>query len=211
MFLSCSFLKVGLIVTIVFASFISGLPLSRSGQIVISEWSSPTLYALLSVYMFNASDGWAVGVGGTVIRWNGIQWSNVTSPTVLNLNSVFFVDAQDGWAVGQNGTIIQWNGTVWNTVPGPTNADLNSVCMVNADDGWAVGQVVLNVVSGVQVWSGTIIHWNGSNWSNVTNGASNNLFSVAMVNSADGWAAGSGGTMIHWNGTAWNAFPIGDP
>jgi|GEM_PF-5020490 len=74
MFLSCSFLKVGLIVTIVFASFISGLPLSRSGQIVISEWSSPTLYALLSVYMFNASDG-----VGRRRRWNSdsLEWDTM--------------------------------------------------------------------------------------------------------------------------------------
>ena len=62
--------------------------------------------------MVSADDGWAVS-DGTIIRWNGTEWSTVTSPTGAGLYSVFMVGADDGWAVGENGTIIRWTGTEW--------------------------------------------------------------------------------------------------
>jgi len=191
---------------IVFVSLISNLPPSNSHQIAMTNWRSPTLNSLYSVCMVNSTYGWAVGAGGTIICWNGIQWSNVTSPTVADLDSVFFTNAHDGWAVGAYGMIIQWNGTCWNRVPGPTYANLASVCIVNADDGWAVGQTVQNIVSGYKTWVWTIIHWNGSSWTNSTSPPEigNNLFSVAMANSVDGWAVGPFGTILHWNGTQWS-------
>jgi len=63
--------------------------------------------------MVSADDGWAVGEGGTIIRWNGTEWSLVTSPTTLPLYSLFMVSEDEGWAVGEDGTIIQWTGTEW--------------------------------------------------------------------------------------------------
>lgn len=41
----------------------------------------------------------------------------------------------------------------------PTKAGLSSVFMLNANDGWAVGE------------GGGIIHWNGTDWNNVTSPA----------------------------------------
>jgi photosystem II stability/assembly factor-like uncharacterized protein len=208
MCLSCSPLKAVLIVMVAFALLSAILPLSRSDQPAILDWSSPTLNDLYSVFMINASDGWVVGAGGTVIHWNGVQWSNVASSTLLDLNSVFFFNDSEGWAVGQSGLILEWNGTSWNPMPGPTNADLNSVFMINADDGWAVGNSFANIVQGRQQWNETIIHWTGSNWINVTATPTvgDDLLSVAMVNSTDGWAVGAGGTMIHWNGIEWRVW-----
>jgi hypothetical protein len=73
----------------------------------------------------------------------------------------------------------------------PTNADLRSVYMLDSTDGWAVGSL------------GTIIHWNGSEWNNVTNPTTNWLSSVHMVSASDGWAVGWD-RIIHWNGSEWN-------
>jgi photosystem II stability/assembly factor-like uncharacterized protein len=195
-------------VIVVFGSLSANLQVSNSHQIVMANWKSPTPNSLYSVYMINATYGWAVGAGGTIIRWDGIQWSDVTDSTTVDLNSVFFVNAQDGWAVGEYGTIIQWNGTGWNRVSAPTNADLASLYMVNAEDGWAVGQTVQNVVSGNETWVWTIIHWNGSSWTNSTTPPEigNNLLSVTMVDSVDGWAVGAGGSILRWNGTQWSVW-----
>jgi len=102
--------------------------------------------------MVSASDGWAVGRNGTIVRWDGTDWSTVTSPTTAVLHSVFMVSASDGWAVGTYGTIIRWNGVAWSTVTSPTTQHLYSVYMVSAVDGWAVG------------WGGTIIRWTGTLW-----------------------------------------------
>jgi photosystem II stability/assembly factor-like uncharacterized protein len=101
--------------------------------------------------MISADDGWIAGFGGTTLRWNGMQWNNVTNPDG-SLRSVFMVNADDGWIVGDGGSIIHWNGTTWNITTSPTYSTLNSVFMVNAEDGWAVGN------------GGTIMRWTGTRW-----------------------------------------------
>jgi len=41
----------------------------------------PCYTSLYSVSMISATDGWAVGNGGTILRWDGITWSTFsTSP-----------------------------------------------------------------------------------------------------------------------------------
>ncbi len=66
---------------------------------------------LWSVFMMGADDGWVVGEAGTIIRWDGNDWSTVTSPTTEKLKSVFMVSDTDGWAVGEGGTTIHWDGS----------------------------------------------------------------------------------------------------
>ena len=105
-----SFLKASLLVMMV--SLCVGVPIVSAEGVVLS-WTSPTTAILSSVFMVSADDGWAVGSGGTIIRWDGTEWSTVTSPTTVFLYSVFMVSADDGWAVGNSGEIIQWTGTEW--------------------------------------------------------------------------------------------------
>jgi photosystem II stability/assembly factor-like uncharacterized protein len=66
--------------------------------------------------------------------------------------------------------------------------------MVSATNGWAIGG---------KNPGETIIHWDGTNWSNVTTPTTNSLASVFMVGTSDGWAVGYLGTIIRWNGTDW--------
>jgi len=63
--------------------------------------------------MVSADDGWAVGHGGRIIRWDGNYWNTVESPTTYGLMSVRMLSASDVWAVGWGGTIIRWTGTEW--------------------------------------------------------------------------------------------------
>jgi len=102
--------KVSLLVVMVLLCV--GVPIVNA-EGVLSNWTSPTTRHLRSVFMVNASDGWAVGDAGTIIRWDGDDWRTVTSPTGHGLLSVFMISADDGWAVGWDGTIIQWTGTEW--------------------------------------------------------------------------------------------------
>jgi hypothetical protein len=153
---------------------------------------------LRSVFMLNASDGWTVGQGGTILHWNGAAWETVESPTESLLVSIHMVNSTDGWAVGDGGVIIHWDGTAWSEVASPTLDTLYGVYMVNANDGWAVGGMPGGSPSAV------IIRWNGTAWSKVTSPTSNWLRSVFMVNSTDGWAvSGAFGTIVRWNGTVW--------
>jgi len=104
------FLKASMLVVMV---LLCGSVLIVNAEVVLPlNWTSPTTLNLYDVFMVSASDGWAVGSGGTMIHWDGSSWSNVTSPAAA-LRSVFMVSASDGWAVGYAGTIIRWTGTVW--------------------------------------------------------------------------------------------------
>ncbi len=159
---------------------------------------------LRSVFMLNATDGWAVGQGGTILHWDGAVWETVESSILSWLASVHMVDANDGWAVGEGGIIIHWNGTAWSEVASPTLDTLYGVYMVNATDGWAVGGTPGGSPSAV------IIRWNGTAWNAVASPTSNWLRSVFMVNATEGWAvSGAYGTIIRWNGTAWK--PVTSP
>ena len=103
-------LRASLLVLMV--SLCVGMPIVNAEGVVLN-WTSPTTRHLYSVFMVSPDDGWAVGAFGTIIHWDGADWSNVTSPTTFQLNSVFMLSASDGWAVGISGTIIQWTGTEW--------------------------------------------------------------------------------------------------
>ena len=113
-------LKVSLLVVMV--SLCVGV-LIVNAEGVPPNWTSPTIADLFDVFMVSASDGWAVGMAGTIIRSNGTDWNNVTSPTTQHLYSVFMVSASDRWAVGYRytipptgGMIIHWDGNDWSTV-----------------------------------------------------------------------------------------------
>ncbi len=150
---------------------------------------SPTNANLWSVDVISTSDGWAVGAGGVIIRWNGGLWSIVRSPTSNTLYSVDMVSTNEGWAVGGSGTIVRWNGVSWIAYVSPTTTDLYSVDMINAKDGWAVGA------------SGTVIRWDGSTWTIISDPdiPSNDLYCVDVVYVGmlyDVWAVGADGTII---------------
>lgn len=169
-------------------------PVAASGSRSTAE--SPTDRTLISVYMLSSTDGWAVGEGGTIIRWNGSSWSTIASPTKDYLMSVYMLSRSDGWAVGfppgagwavgidKGGTIIRWDGSSWSNVTSPTTSALYSVYMLSSTDGWAVG------------YRGTVIRWDGSSWSTVTSPTKDSLLSVYMLSPTNGWAVGDDGAII---------------
>ena len=69
---------------------------------------SPTEADFECVDMVSSTDGLAVGLDGSMIRWDGTSWNNVTSPTTAWLNSVDMISSTDGWIVGANGSIYHW-------------------------------------------------------------------------------------------------------
>jgi len=137
-------------------------------------------------------DGWAVGNGGTILRWDG-SWSSVTSPTAAQLNDVCRISSNDAWAVGANWIMLHWNGAEWSIVSTPKSGYgyFNAIDMVSATDGWAMG------------YGGTIIHWDGTAWSEVSSPTTNVLNAVCMINATDGWAVGLSGTIIRWTTSGW--------
>ena len=195
---------------------------------------------LNSVAMVSTTYGWTVGdSGGTastrpfLMSWDGTAWAPYNSSAInldLNLNSVAMVSTTYGWTVGDSGGtanrrpfLMSWNGAAWtpyNSTALNLNVALNSVSCIANNDCWAVGD------------TGTILRWNGTNWSRWQQANAtvlrwrdvdwadvsgvlplpppvlNGLNSVSMLSYADGWAVGNADAtpsevMFRWNGTAW--------
>jgi len=174
---------------------------------------------LNSVQCTDAANCWATGDNGTIVRWNGVSWSEVASPTVENLNEVHCADADNCWAVGDAGgnideqpLFLQWDGTAWtqydSTPLGGISENLNSVYCVSANDCWAVGTDGAGAAQ-----QPLIFWWNGATWATRNSNLNINsidLSSVYCVSWNDCWAVGTVGAgaaqqpfILWWNGLTW--------
>ena len=191
--------------------------------------SSPTANDLWGVDMVSADEGWAVGQGGTMVRYRNGQWQTAPGQIVDMLHAVDMVSAGDGWAVGGGGedTIYHYGGGSWQAIE-PTGYWLNDVHMVTAYLGWAVGSggTILkysvgtwqasflptydnlnsvDVFSSSSAWAvgDVIARYSGGGWQVVASPTSKSLRSVDMMSSTEGWAVGETGTILHYSGGQW--------
>lgn len=172
----------------------------------------PSTVNLNAVYMLSATDGFAVGDGGTVVRWNGSVWNALTSPIAApnSLRGVWLASTADGWAVGDVGNILHWNGVAWNYYQtSPVATRLNAIHGSSSSQIWAVGNDPDGAGAGLPV----IVRWiGGPAWTAVSPpGIANNinLTGVFTISTNLAFAVGGGGTMLKWDGSIWGSIPSG--
>jgi hypothetical protein len=192
---------------------------------------------LLAVSALAPNDVWAVGdyqvafeyEWETLIEhWDGTAWSIVPSPNpagsdITYLNGVSAVSSSDIWAVGYSHggarpLIEHYDGQSWTIVAAPYPAQstfngLYAVTAISANDVWAVGYQNLNDAG--QNGQGLILHWDGTQWSEVQSpiaGYATILLGVSANSSTSVDAVGYIQTRDvqyrpiaeHWNGTRWS-------
>lgn len=69
--------------------------------------ASGTTETLYAVWGSSATDVWAVGARGTILRWRGSSWAPVPSGTANDLYAVWG-SGGDVWVSGANGTVLKW-------------------------------------------------------------------------------------------------------
>ena len=75
-----------------------------SGMEVIGQFVSGTMQNLYGIWGSDSTSIWAVGEGGTILFWNGSDWS---APGIRHGKSSLWdlgTDAHNVWAVGDAGT-----------------------------------------------------------------------------------------------------------
>ena len=162
-------------------------------------------------------EAWAVGNNGTIVKWDGNNWTKVNpSPTTnVTLNNVGMLNYGDGWIVGNkasgttNATIYRFQSGTWNKINNTVNKSLYGVSAVSSTEAWAVGE------------RGIIAKWNGTSWSvlpNSTNPINNTTIKLNSVSVIDtngngvgdfGYAVGdrdssNKGVVMYYNGTSWS-------
>lgn len=117
-------------------------------------WSSMSLPGgmppLNSVYMTGSAAGWAAGMDGAALKFDGVNWSQVTGLSGdIDIYSIDSVVSAPGiaWAAGQNnatkrGVILRYDGSGWSeTEPQEAPSFLTSIDVVD-DTAGPTGYVV---------------------------------------------------------------------
>ena len=167
---------------------------------------SDTEMWLKDVWGSSATDVFAVGESGTILQYDGSNWSKVTSGTTKYLYGIWGSSATDVFAVGESGTILHYNGTSWSSVDSGTVEHLRDIWGSSADDVFVVGD------------NSTILHYNGSSWSSINSGTTAWLLGIWGSSGMDvfavggyydgtgGWsdrASWDGGVILHYDGISW--------
>ena len=173
-------------------------------------WQNPLPQGstLAGVTFSDATHGWAVGYGGTIIATTdgGAAWNGQSSGLGANaaLSDVAFPDATHGWAVGSSydSTTHTFTslifattdgGATWKKRTSVSHRRLVAVSFVDATHGWAVGggpgATILATTNG------------GATWKDQTPGSDADLsgvtlFAVAFPDVTHGWAVGYSGTIL---------------
>ncbi len=134
---------------------------------------------------------WAVGPDGTIVYYDGLNWTDQESGTNQDLTGVDAVNENNVWAVGTDGTILYYDGTNWTSQNSGTNNVLTNISAVDTDHVWAVGT------------QGTILFFNGSTWTQQVSGTNKDLYGVYSLDANHVWAVGVDGIILFFNGSTW--------
>ena len=125
---------------------------------------------------------YAVGDGGTALRWNGTRWQSMDTGTRTRLNDVWTEANGPLVAVGDNGLMLHKTGNNWKRV-NLFNGAFRSVDAA-ANTLLAVGD------------AGTIFAWNKGKWSQQKSGTKARLRSVSFDAHQNAYAVGDGGILL---------------
>lgn len=215
---------------------LSGTATNGTDYDTIGWWVSQTSGSaenLRAIWAADATNLWAVGDNGTILKGDGTTWTAQTSGTTQHLRAVWGTSATNLWAVGDGGTVLKGDGSTWTAQTSGTTNALRGVWGTSGTNVFAVGDggTILRSTNGTS-WAatsstttnqlravhgvdasniyavgagGTILKWSGTAWAAQTSGITSQLNAVFVVNSTNIWAVGTGGVVRKGTGTAWSA------
>ena len=159
-----------------------------------------TVYPLYAVWGAAPDDVWAVGLKGTIVHWDGIEWKKVNSPVNLLLYDIWGTSANNIYAIhislAQQSLLIHYDGNVWTEITDqlPTGArNFTSLWFDRGGTGYIVGNNVL--------------YYNGGTFSRIEINQDKFLLRVRGRNSTDVFTVGQKGRVHHFNGIDWITYP----
>lgn len=195
--------------------FYVGAAMVVAGVVLMSQASAATSFVNPAPTGNTLYDAWSpdghtfyfVGDGGTILKYDGGDWSFMDTPTDYPLYGIHGRSATDIWAVGGNdyaesnserAVILHYNGSTWTESPPAvffdTTYPLDDVYAASANDVWAVDD-----------HSPSLFHYDGAKWEivNPPMMLAGGFFAIHGFSPNDIYACGSYGQIIHYNGTEW--------
>jgi hypothetical protein len=135
-------------------------------------------------------------------------WADASPPAQLGAGSAVATTGPTNVWVAGNGPILHYDGASWTSVFDDSESTFGSLWANTPTDAWAVGYYP----GPNSMLAGSIAHWNGTAWTDVTNAPpTNQLFRVWGSSPSDVWVVGdevvgNGLTAIvlHFNGSTWS-------
>lgn len=159
---------------------------------------SPTTANLKAIGFSPDGTGWAVGTGGTVLRYDGRRWQRIPgpdgSPTLL---SVAALGPEELWASGSGtSTLYHYRQGRWSAAH-LEGRSLFHLGFLTPRLGYAAGNF------------GMLYRYDGTSWSRVHTPAlvgdrESHLDGVALLAPDDVWVGGMTGFVLHFDGQQWH-------
>jgi hypothetical protein len=154
---------------------------------------------LMSLWGTSPNDIYAVGSFDPIMQYDGASWNSITELVPNLLVGIWGTSSNDIHMVGnrrpESGSILHYDGSELSVAD--VGAHLSAVWGTSSTDAYAVG------------WSGVILHWDGTDWTEMTSGTSVTLNGVWGTSPSDVYAVGDSGTILHYDGSGWGEMQSG--
>jgi len=169
---------------------------TNGGNSFSSENTSSLSNTFSDIFMFDATDGWAVGSTGAVWHYNGSSWVVQTTPesggSGSQLHAISFSSPINGFFSGDDSKIYHYDGSSWSQYSAslPDNSfHVYDIQAINDNLAYAVTTPGFG-------GQGYILKFNGNTWETdyQYTGMNDELFSgVCFPTATKGYAVGAGG------------------
>lgn len=173
-----------------------------AGCVSSSSWKniSPgiTKKSLRGVWCAHPNLIYAVGDAGTVIKYDGQDWTSENIPANNRLHGIWGTSPNNIYVIGDNTTILHFDGDAWSVCyRGEVDVAFLAITGFGAHDIFVVGD------------NGTAVRFDGVNWQRMETGTQYELYAIWGFDPEHVLAVGGAGVVLRWNGEQWQLFNAG--
>ena len=139
-------------------------------------------------------------------KWNALLPSPAPGQLLYDVSALWDASGE-AWAVCMSGKIYHYSYDLsgwFEVLPQPTTRQLRRVEAISRDDVWAVGEGYWG-----EGGSATVLHFDGTSWSQFPSTAYGWMEDVSAVASDDIWGCGNdqanSAVLYHYDGSSWSA------
>ena len=175
---------------------------SPAGSASASSWKniSPgiTNKSLRGVWCAHSSLMYAVGDAGTVIKYDGRNWTGENIPADNRLHGIWGTSPNNIYVIGDDATILHFDGDAWSICyKGEVDVAFLAITGFGSHDIFVVGD------------NGTALRFDGVNWQRMETGTQYELYAIWGLDPGHVLAVGGAGVVLRWNGEQWRLFNAG--
>ena len=179
---------------------------SPQAQLRFDNLSLPTRYAGVEK-LWGASNNNIFGVGnaGTIVHFDGTNWTQMTSGTTVDLQDVWGLDGSHVWVTGSNvgdghSITLRYDGTSWSKLY--DNTGQTPLMYFNFSSVWTYDETLLYLTGGSQL---RVLQ--EGKYTQIETGGQYVSYRVRGINQNDIFTTGQGSEVTHYNGVSWYLYP----